>query len=117
VSGATGGGAGNGHSAAPAVSLTGRFIAFDSMASNFNPTDSGLFRDVFLFDFTTGDNTRISQDPDKTEGNDDSLSPSISPDEKIIAFASNATNLIPGDVDANRQRDIFLMPNPATTTP
>jgi Tol biopolymer transport system component len=42
---------------------------------------------------------RISVASDGTQGNEGSAEPSISPDGRFVAFASNATNLVPGDTN------------------
>ena len=43
---------------------------------------------------------------DGTQGNDDSWFPSISADGRYVAFASWASNLVPGDT--NGWADIFV---------
>ncbi len=96
----------NGNSFRPAISSDGRFVVFDSDASNLVPGDSNGRFDIFVHDRTTGDTTRVSVSSAGIQGNSDSLDSAISADGQIVAFASNATNLVPGDT--NRQRDIFV---------
>ena len=48
----------------------------------------------------------VSVASDGSPGNDDSTSPSLSADGRVVAFASIATNLAPGDT--NGEMDIFV---------
>ncbi len=51
---------GNGASLGPAVSADGRFVAFESLASNLVGADTNSTRDVFIHDRVTGATTRVS---------------------------------------------------------
>jgi Tol biopolymer transport system component len=51
----------NGTSVNPRLSGDGRFLAFDSDASNLVPDDTNQARDVFLRDLRTGRTTRIAE--------------------------------------------------------
>ncbi len=53
-----------------------------------------------------GATVRISVAPDGSQGNSYSGYPSVSADGRWVAFASNASNLIPGDT--NYSEDVFL---------
>src|SRR3954452_3268563 len=54
-----------------------------------------------------GDTTeRVSVSSRGKQGNSDSISPSISAGGRFVAFASDATNLVPGDT--NGVTDIFV---------
>jgi hypothetical protein len=46
----------------PAISADGRFVAFDSIASNLVPSDTNGDYDVFVHDRQTGATTRVSVD-------------------------------------------------------
>src|SRR3989442_538408 len=48
----------------------------------------------------------VSVDSAGTQGNESSFSPSISADGQLVAFASDATNLVAGDT--NGVEDIFV---------
>src|SRR5438094_9809728 len=48
----------------------------------------------------------VSVDSAGTQGNEDSGGPSISADGRLVTFASDATNLVPGDT--NGARDIIV---------
>ena len=97
---------GNGASIAPSISADGRFVAFQSRASNFVSGDTNGEHDIFVCDRSAHTVERVSVASDGTQGNDSSLDPSISADGRFVAFASNSDNLVTGD--SNDQWDIFL---------
>jgi len=88
------------------ISLTGRFVVFDSQATTLVPSDTNGFSDVFLRDRRSGTTRRVSLDSAEGEGNGSSFEPSVSGNGHFVAFESNATNLVPGDT--NGADDIFL---------
>ncbi|MBI3988598.1 MAG: PD40 domain-containing protein, partial [candidate division NC10 bacterium] len=90
----------------PSISADGRYVAFDSIASNLVPGDTNGFGDVFVHDQVTGQTTRFSIASDGREANGGSSWPSISADGRYVAFASSANNLVPGDT--NDHPDIFV---------
>ena len=96
VSVATGGGQANGNSSNPSISADGRYIAFDSNASNLVSGDTNNTGDIFVHDRQTGTTTRVSIGPGGTQANRGSLAPSISADGRYVAFHSDATNLVSG---------------------
>jgi Tol biopolymer transport system component len=96
VSVATGGGQANGNSSNPSISADGRYIAFDSNASNLVSGDTNNTGDIFVHDRQTGATTRVSIGPGGTQANRGSLAPSISADGRYVAFHSDATNLVSG---------------------
>ncbi|HEY4410488.1 MAG TPA: hypothetical protein VGO87_11440 [Acidimicrobiia bacterium] len=98
--------AANGDSRAPAVSGDGSVVAFESRASNLVAGDGNGASDVFVWDRASGRTIRVSVGSDGAEGNGDSVSPSISADGRFVAFASEATGLVPGD--HNRAEDVFV---------
>jgi|GEM_PF-1585857 len=106
VSVASGGTQGNGDSGCPSISADGRYVAFQSYASNLVPGDTNGTWDVFVHDRLTGQTTRVSVASDGTQGNGDSECPSISADGRYVAFASLASNLVPGDT--NGTWDVFV---------
>ena len=81
-------GAANGASIRPAISSDGRFVAFQSDASDLIAAeDINLLWDVFVFDRTTGRIVRVSGDP--TEAwMEPSGGPSIDGTGSIVAFSS-----------------------------
>jgi len=104
----------NNHSADPSISADGRYVAFRSSASNLVSGDNNDKYDIFVKDLTTGITTRVSTDSAGNEGNGDSgapmyyehAGPSISADGHLVAFASEADNLVSGDT--NGSWDVFV---------
>jgi Tol biopolymer transport system component len=99
---------GNGSSSNPAISADGRFVAFDSPASNLVAGDENGWSDVFVHDRATGVTARVSADPNGLDGNDLSGGDctSISADGRFVAFVSAASNLVAGDT--NSSYDVFV---------
>jgi hypothetical protein len=115
----------NGDSAfvgAPQLSTDGRFVAFESFASNLVAGDTNGTVDVFVHDRQTGTTTRASVASDGTEANDASYYPSISADGRFVAFLSSASNLVPGDTNTcgsdipGSCADIFVRDRQTATT-
>lgn len=92
-----------GSSIAPAVSADGRFVAFESNATNLVPDDTNGMSDVFVQDVWTGETTRASVAPNGAESDRGGYSPAISGDGRYVAFQSFATNLVPGAVNGSLQ--------------
>jgi Tol biopolymer transport system component len=87
----------NGRSIFTAMSADGRFVAFESEASNLVAGDGNGVADVFVADRQTGAVVRVSTAGDGTEANDFSSKPAMSADGRRIAFYSKASNLVPKD--------------------
>lgn len=96
----------DGPSSAPAISADGTWTAFVSEAANLVPGDTNGVADVFVHDVIAGTTTRVSVDSFGAQANGRSGMPAISADGRWVAFASEATNLAPGD--GNGARDVFL---------
>ncbi len=107
VSVASDGTQGNGFSYAPFISAGGRYVAFLSSAPNLVAGDTNGAYDVFVHDMLTGSTTRVSvaSDGSQANGYSNNLTP-ISADGRYVAFASVASNLVPGDT--NGTNDIFI---------
>ncbi len=86
----------DGASSSPKVSADGRWVVFDSVASNLVAGDTEGFQDVFLHDRQTGVTTRLSEDALGAGGNGISMRPVISADGRFVVFESFADNLLPG---------------------
>lgn len=84
----------------PQISANGRYVAFDSLASNLVPRDTNGKRDVFLHDTKTGKTTRVSVDSagKQVTGTHGSSAPSLSANGRFISFGSDAQGLAPGDL-------------------
>ena len=106
VSVATDGTQGNSLSESPSISADGRYVAFDSSASNLVSGDTNRTSDIFVKDLQTGTTQRISVASDGTQGNNYSENPSISADGRYVAFESYSSNLVSGDT--NNRSDIFV---------
>ncbi|MDO8614531.1 MAG: hypothetical protein Q7T33_02190 [Dehalococcoidia bacterium] len=98
----------------PAISADGRYVAFDSGASNLAPGDITVRFDVFVHDRQTGATERVSVDSVGNPGDSDSTRPAISASGRYVAFASGATNLVPEDT--NRSGDVFVRDRGAAAT-
>ena len=61
--------------APPAISGDGRFVAFQSYASNLVPGDTNGYTDIFVHDRQPGETTRVSVDSRGVEGNGESMFP------------------------------------------
>jgi Tol biopolymer transport system component len=111
----------NGNSRSPAISANGRYVAFDSSATNLFPgsTQTNGAADVFVRDTCIGAPAgcvpttalvSVASDGSQPTGiypqYGDSRGAAISSDGRFIAFASAATNLVPNDT--NGWPDVFL---------
>jgi hypothetical protein len=101
VSSDAAGAEGNASSYDLCISADGRYVAFESVATNLVPGGTAN-RQVFRKDLVTGEVKLASADAAGTQGNADSYDPRISADGRYVAFESDATNLVPGGT-ANRQ--------------
>jgi len=88
---------GNELSIKPAISADGRYVAFESWASNLVTGDTNGQEDVFVHDRQTGQTVRVSVASDGAQANDQSDLPAISADGRYVTFASEASNLASGD--------------------
>ncbi|HVW32831.1 MAG TPA: hypothetical protein VHL53_09865, partial [Acidimicrobiia bacterium] len=114
---AAGPGPGDGPSGEPALSLDGTHIAFSSDATNLVASDTNQKKDVFRRDLGAGGTTVLvsARNGTSTPGNRNSFSPSLSVNGALVAFASDATNLLSGP-DGNDSTDVFLRDPDAKTT-
>jgi Tol biopolymer transport system component len=99
VSVSSDGAPGTGDSVGWSMSGNGRYVAFDSSASNLVSGDSNRGGDVFVRDRRTATTSRVSVARDGTQANGESWHPSISADGRYVAFTSAASNLVPGDTN------------------
>ena len=108
ISVATDGTEGDLESFGGSISDDGRYVAFISNASNFDINDSGIFADVFVRDRLTAApvTTRITALPQLDEADADSNNVVISGDAKVVAFDSDADNLVAAP-DGNLTTDVY----------
>jgi hypothetical protein len=110
VSLATGGGQGNSWSYLPALSPDGRYVAFNSLASNLVSGDSNNFcdndfngtyhencDDLFVHDRQTGTTSRVSVSSNGAQANAESGYANLSANGRYVTFHSLASNLVFGD--------------------
>ncbi len=62
--------------------------------------------DIYVYDRTLGQTTRVSVATDGTQGNGESREPEVSADGRYVVFVSDATNLVLNDT--NGATDIFV---------
>lgn len=101
--------AGNGPSSDVRITPDGRFGVFASSASNLVADDGNNASDIFFFEIGSSGLLRLerlSLSIYGEEGNAGSFAPSISDDGRVVAFASDASNLV--ELDRNGQRDVLL---------
>jgi Tol biopolymer transport system component len=100
-----------GQSGTPAISGSGRIVAFSSTAPldapPGEPDRRTSRRDVFVRDAVDGVTRRISTSRARDGPNGDSYFPAISGDGGRVAFVSTATNL-DDDARARRQENVYL---------
>jgi Tol biopolymer transport system component len=96
------------NSVAPSVSPDGRFVLFVSSANDLVSGDNNLLRaGLFLRDRASNTTTLISVNLSGTgDGNSNSYSGTVSTNGRYVVFASDASDLVPGDT--NGVTDIFL---------
>lgn len=98
----------NGDSLGQVISSDGRFIAFESLASNLVPNDNNGFKDVFLYDRLLDRLTLASHAAGKLfGGNAASFKAAFSGDGATLFFSSAASDLSSEDNDD--QVDVYSM--------
>jgi hypothetical protein len=98
---------GNGSSTTAQITPDGRFIVFQSLASDLVQNDHNNASDIFVADRILGTVLLLSINRDGTaSGNGASSKASLSADGRKVVFQSLANDLIPGDY--NDRRDVFV---------
>ena len=105
VSANTGGVVGSSGSYNADLSADGRYVVFESSATNLVAGDTNNIADIFLRDTVAGTTTRLSLAWNGAEANDFSGNAHISADGRYVTFYSAATNLIRGD--SSNGTDVF----------
>ena len=111
---------GNDTSLGSALSADGRFVAFDSAATDLVAADTNGESDVFVHDRQTGTTERVSVASDGAQGNGSSglvtfaFPPALSADGRFVAFVSAAANLVASDT--NGATDVFVHDRQTGTT-
>jgi Tol biopolymer transport system component len=97
----------NADSLAPAMSANGRYVAFESVATNLVSADTNEKSDIFLRDVMSNTTTLVSIGRNGEPANGDSYGASISDDGRCVTFASKATNLVDDDTNGATM-DVFV---------
>jgi len=97
---------GNSGSTYPSINADGRYVVFDSYASNLVENDLNNVTDIFIHDRDTNITEIVSLTNTGEQANGRSSFPSISDDGRYIVFVSEATNL--DSADTNNLPDIYL---------
>ena len=85
---------GNNNSFSPRISDDGRYVVFESRATNFSTIVTGGTNQVFIKDLEDDSVELVSRDATGlTTANNASSSPVVSNDGMLVAFVSTATNL------------------------
>jgi Tol biopolymer transport system component len=104
-----------GTSFTPRISADGARVAFTSTADlecaavdecSPREQDTNGVPDVYVRDRALATTVRVSRPSNGTEADGPSHHPDLSADGRLVAFASRASNLLPGD--ENRAEDVFL---------
>lgn len=99
------------------MSADGRYVAFDSVASNLVPDDDNGVADIIVWDAATGTTTRVTAGNGasewaaiSTDGRGDASSsvPVLSGNGRSIAFESRASNLVDDGAEPTGVADVFL---------
>ena len=115
VSVGPGGAQANGASAGQSISSDGRFVAFQSGATNLVAGDTNGLADNFVHDRQTGVTTRVSVATGGAQATGgSSFITAISANGRFVAFYSSATNLVAGDT--NGLQDVFRHDRQTGTT-
>jgi Tol biopolymer transport system component len=97
----------------PMLSESGTRLAFYSFSSQLVAGDVNNLWDIFVFDSGTGLNTRVSltsaggERDQGTESASRVVAPAMSGNGQFVAYATTATNVVPGDT--NGLQDIFVV--------
>lgn len=93
------------HSATAGISADGRFVGFVSLADDLDGPANGL-QDAFVHDRASGQTVLVSVGLGGAAADGASYSPLFSADGRLVAFRSEASNLVPGD--GNGVSDVFV---------
>ena len=88
------------------ISGDGSFVVYESKANNLVANDNNGASDVFVYDRINQTTELVSVKSDGTLSNGNSYEPSISDDGSIVAFLSDANNLVADDTNA--RANVFI---------
>jgi Tol biopolymer transport system component len=97
----------------PSLNADGRFVAFESQATNLGALNFATA--IFVRDLTDGAVSRVDvSSTGETAHGEGSTVPSISADGRFVAFESHGDNLVPND--NNGVKDVFVHDRAVGTT-
>jgi len=97
---------GNDFSFHPRISANGEFVVFASSSDNLVLNDTNSQQDVFVRDLVAGTTERVSVSTTGVQADSYMLDATISSDGDLVAFSSDAENLV--TTDSNDEQDIFV---------
>ena len=96
----------NGPTDNPDISADGRYVVFESRATNLATLGNAAYDDIFVKDLETGELLRVSTSLTGGDANADCRDPKISADGRYVVFSSYATNL--SVKDGSYHADVYL---------
>lgn len=108
----------SGKASNPRISADGRFVVYESTARDVVPgqVDTVDSTDLFLWDRTTGATVLVSRTAGSPVTAGSGSNPAISADGSAVAFESSGRDLVPGQVDDNFSKDVFVWDQATGTT-
>lgn len=103
---ATDGTQANDFSFRPSISGDGRYVAFESDATNLVPDDTNRARDIFIRDASAGTTRLVTVSTSQAQADGASRNAAISTNGRIVAFESDASNLV--GVDEAGLTDVYV---------
>ncbi len=94
ISKTAGGEEGNGNSQMAAISADGKTVVFESYATNLSSGDNSWTRDVYAWNEQGNAVELISKTAEGMGGNGESYEPVVSGDGSVIAYTSNASDIV-----------------------
>jgi N-acetylglucosamine-6-sulfatase len=110
------GGQSDGPSDLPAISADGRYVAFESTATNLVPDDTNGTSDVFVRDRQAGTTERISFASDGRQGTGRYERASISGDGRYVAFTSTGGGALDPSMPTHAGGGAYVRDRQAATT-
>jgi Tol biopolymer transport system component len=94
-------------STGPSLSADGRYVAFDSCATDLVAGDSNARCDIFVRDLVNGATTLVTRSIDTAGSNQNTYAPQISRNGRYVGFTSTASNLVADDTNAVDDAFVF----------
>ncbi len=105
----------NGQSQVGQISQDGRYVSFQSQATNFDARDGDAEWDVYLKDRVTGEADLVSVNSAGQSTNSWIDDPVLSPTGRFLAWADYGDNMVPGDT--NGVADVVFVDRQGTPPP